>query len=238
MKQMFSAAVLIAIFCFNVFAQAVTVSCPEVKVLGPSRMWREGETAVFYALVGNRLTNEYKYFWSVTEGTIINGRETSKIDVNTIGLSGVNITAVVKVSGLPKACNDQASETGSVAPRPSGPHPDDQFSMSNKDVRHRLDNFFVELQNDPQSEGLIVLNFTNNTAAAKKRRYLKLISDHLRFRKMDPMRITFAILENADYEQTLAWRVRQGWMPLEKDKKYTLILAEYLKDRMPYLFKK
>jgi hypothetical protein len=106
-------------------------------------------------------------------------------------------------------------------------------------VRNRFDNFFIELQNDPQNEGLVILDFTAATTALKKHRYLKLILDHVKFRKMDPARFTFIISENESRDQTSLWRMPKGtWTSPEKDKNYTLVLGEYLREELPGLFKK
>lgn len=232
-------AIMLLILCFCVFAQSPDVPCPEVRVLGPARMWMPGEPAMFYVLVGNRLNNDYRYTWQVTIGNIEKGQETSSIQVSTNNLDGQNITAFVKVIGLPAGCNDKAAETGSVAAS-RVPHSDDAFPwLSDNDARNRLDNFFIALQNSPQNEGIVLLNFTAANTALKKRRYLKLILDHMTFRKMDPARLTFIIGENESRDQTSLWRMpKDTWTSPDKDKDHKLILGEYLREELPGLFKK
>lgn len=179
--------------------------CPTLSVTGPSSAVKAGEDMVFTANVSGGNCNP-TYNWSVSAGTITSGQGTPVIHVGTTGsMAGSNVTATVEVGGCCPGCNPNASETGSVAP-PNGPILTDEFgAVKDDDVRARLDSFFIELQNDPSSTGVIILYGSAKDQAKRK----KLIQNHIAFRKFDGGRITF-VDGGGDALNTKLYRVPAG----------------------------
>lgn len=179
--------------------------CPTLSVTGPSSAVRGGEDMVFTANVNGGSCNP-TYNWSVSAGTITSGQGTPVIHVSTnAGMAGSNITATIEVGGCCPECPRTASETGSIAPQ-DGPILTDEFgAMKDDDVRGRLDNYFIELQNDPNSTGVIILYGPAKDQAKRK----KLIQNHIAFRKFDASRITF-VDGGGDTLNTKLWRVPAG----------------------------
>jgi len=159
--------------------------CPTLSVTGPSAAVNAGEDMVFTANVNGGTCNP-TYNWSVSAGTITSGQGTPVIHVDTTGLSGSNVTATVEIGGCCAECPRNASETGIVASKPVSVKTDEFGVMKDDDVRGRLDNFFIDLQNDPTSKGYII-NYGTDKDKAKR---VKLINNHIAFRKFDASRIT------------------------------------------------
>lgn len=78
--------------------------------------------------------------------------------------------------------------------------------IPNGDFRSRMDNFFVELQNNPDSRGLIINYGSKREVAARE----KLIKNHIFFRKFDDSRISFINGGYSNEIKTQFWRVPEG----------------------------
>ncbi len=187
--------------------------------------------------VGNGLNGEYKYFWTLSAGPVSRGQGTPRIEISTDGMPSTNITATVKVSGLPKQCADTLSDTFAVQRHVCGLCYEEFNSLGADEIRGRLDNLFVELQNDPESEGLIQLFLRKKDSHAAKVRLVKLYFNHILFRKMDLTKITFAFVESKDdFQNIRLHRIPRGAdMPMENGS--TVIPAEYLKEQIPYVIR-
>ncbi|MBS1797012.1 MAG: hypothetical protein JSS81_24510 [Acidobacteria bacterium] len=92
-------------------AQTGNPPCPAIEIAGGGVV-RPGDPMSFSVKEAENLKLEYE--WTVSEGTIVEGRNGSSIKIDTTGLGGRNITATVKIKGLPANCADTASEIGSV----------------------------------------------------------------------------------------------------------------------------
>jgi hypothetical protein len=167
--------------------------CPTLSVTGPSSAVNAGEDMVFTANVNGGTCNP-TYDWAVSAGTISSGQGTPVIHVDTTGLSGSNITATVRIGGCCPECKSDASETGIVASKPVAVKTDEFGAEPHDKTRGRLDAFFVELQNDPSSKGIII----NYGSARDKAQRAKLINDHIKFRNFDGRRITIVDGGNGD----------------------------------------
>jgi len=97
------------------------------------------------------------YNWSVSAGTISSGQGTSSITVDTAGLGGQTVTATVEVGGLDPACSRTASCSTSVtAPAPPATKFDEYGNIRFNDEKARLDNYAIQLQNQPGAQGYII----------------------------------------------------------------------------------
>ena len=162
--------------------------CPSLSVTGPAGITEPGQSMTFTANVSGGTQASVTYNWSVSAGTISSGQGTPSITVDTTGLAGQTVTASLEIGGTDPSCNcpRTASESGPVAPKPTAPLIDEFGKLSNDDVRARLDNFFIELQNNPNNQGYIINYGTEKEVAARE----KLITNHINFRKFDRTRIT------------------------------------------------
>ena len=97
------------------------------------------------------------YNWSVSAGTITSGQGTSSITVDTDGLGGQTVTATVELGGLDPSCARTGScTTGIIAPVPPAVKFDEYGDITFNDEKARLDNYAIQLQNQPGSQGYII----------------------------------------------------------------------------------
>jgi len=127
----------------------VSVSCPDVV--------DEGQPVTFTANVtGGDPNVAATYNWSVSAGTITSGQGTPSITVDTTGQGGTAITATVNVGGYPPECNTSASCTTTPQRRAVARLFDQYGNIAFNDEKARLDNFAIQLQNEPGAQGYII----------------------------------------------------------------------------------
>ena len=165
-------------------------SCPSLTVNGPSGLTNPGEPMTFVANVSGGSGGDVTYNWSVSAGTIQSGQGTSSIIVDTTGLArGSNVTATVDIGGVPTDCGcpTTASDTGGI-PGEIGTTDVDQFGPQKDDeVKARVDNFYITLNNNPNAQGYIINYGTPAQIKARRAQIMKAIN----FRKYDASRVTF-----------------------------------------------
>ena len=123
----------------------VNVSCPDTADPGP---------ITFTANVSGGPGTQ-TYSWSVSAGTITSGQNTSSITVN--ASAGQTITATVDLGGLDPNCPKTFSCTTSIKAPPLECRKFDEYgNIRFNDEKARLDNFAIQLQNEPSSRGYII----------------------------------------------------------------------------------
>ena len=96
------------------------------------------------------------YNWTVSAGTIIAGQGTDTIKVDTKGLAGQTVRASLSMDGYNLEC---AADCAVTIPLPKAISRifDDYLDISRNDEKARLDNFGIELQNDPTATGYVIV---------------------------------------------------------------------------------
>lgn len=185
--------------------------CATVSVNGPAGITAPGATMTFTANLTGGTQESPTYNWTVTAGEIEAGQGTSTITVRVPAEGVNNITATVEVGGLCASCPNTGSETAGVAPPEVNPIPVDEFGkVPNDEVKVRIDNFYIELNNNPNAQGYII----NYGTPAQIRARRKQITDAIKFRKYDPNRIT--MVDGGDTGSgvnTKFWLVPEGATP-------------------------
>ena len=93
----------------------------------------------------------------MSAGTITSGQGTTSITVNTANLGGQTVTATVEVAGLDPSCSRTGSSSTGIKAPPKPPRKFDEYgNIRFNDEKARLDNFAVQLQNEPGSTGYII----------------------------------------------------------------------------------
>jgi hypothetical protein len=157
--------------------------------------------------------------WAVSAGEIIGGQGTYSITVDTWKAGGQSVTATVDVGGYHQSyyrdCKTSASCTIIEEP-PIRPRKLDEYGGINfNDERARLDNYAIELQNDPTAQGYLVCYGGRRSRAGEAQRRcdraMKYTSTY--FRGIDPMRL---VTVDAGYREQPAvelWVVPSGANP-------------------------
>lgn len=145
--------------------QPITKSpCPYPVNLSAPVTVNDGEVITFTADVAYSGTSALNYTWTVSPSNakILSGVGTPTIMVDSTGLGGQTITAVLVVddgSGE-AACRQTAQASTSVPALPPPPREGREFdeccNCSYDDQKARLDNLAVELQNDPSTTTYII----------------------------------------------------------------------------------
>jgi hypothetical protein len=176
--------------------------CPEVRVDCPSGITEAGTPITFTANVtGGAPGVTATYNWSVSAGTITGGQGTPSITVDTKGLGGQSITATVQVGGYPPECQTTASCTAQVGITAICRKFDEYGNIAFNDEKARLDNFAIQLQNEPGSQGYIV---AYGSCAGEAQRRADRAKDYLvTTRGLDPGRITVVAADNCAAELTV-----------------------------------
>ncbi|HKZ02916.1 MAG TPA: hypothetical protein VJ180_11780, partial [Pyrinomonadaceae bacterium] len=130
--------------------------CPTISVSCPADV-DQGTPITFTAsVVGGTGTPTYN--WTISAGTISSGQGTPTITVDTSTLGGQSVTATVELGGLDPACARTASCTTSVRPpKPVAVKFDEYGNIRFNDEKARLDNFAIQLQNQPSAQGYYIV---------------------------------------------------------------------------------
>ena len=164
--------------------------CPSLSVDGPAGVTNPGGTMTFTANVSGGSQESVTYNWTVSAGEISSGQGTPSITVQVpTEMSGGNITATVDIGGTDPTCNctTNASATAPVAEAPKPTQVDEFGKATDDDVKARIDNFYTQLNNNPNSQGYII----NYGTPAEIRRRRAQIVKAINFRKYDLSRVTF-----------------------------------------------
>ena len=131
--------------------------CPRIIVNCPADMLATGPVTFMLSVEGAIPLSRLTFTWAVSGGVITSGQSTQSITVDPTGINGQTLTATVDVEGLPAACPKSAScSTSPGCSLRSARKIDEYGDLSLGDEQARLDNFAVELQNDPTAQGYVM----------------------------------------------------------------------------------
>lgn len=205
-------------FCLSAFAQSELLPCSGVVVTGPNFTLQTGEVMTFTASIFSEVKyKDLKYIWAVDKGKIIKGQNTNTIQVSTEGLSDTTITAAVEIELLNQQCESIDSETGVIAPKIEKEWVDYYYRLSLSDELARIDSFLVGLNNNPNYEGYILITTGKNESFTDIKKHIRKLIKHIKFRKISPSRITFAIAKSEDRSTRLFNMFREEKPPKCED---------------------
>lgn len=188
--------------------------CPNISISGPETV-AVGAPITFTTTVNGGTPGVVPvYNWTVTAGTIVGGQGTTSITVDTAGLAGQSVTANLSVGGY-TGLNCSANFSVQIPRKISSILVDNYPPLKYDDEKARLDNFAIQLQNDPSAKGYIIVYGGPRTNAADKQKRLKRATDYLiSARGIDANRLV--TLEGAaprDQPTTELWVVPLGAEP-------------------------
>jgi hypothetical protein len=129
-------------------------TCPNVAIECPDRVV-VNEPLTFRSSVSGGSNVRQTYHWTVSAGQITDGQGTDTIRVDTTGLAGQSVTATLSMGGYNLDC----TATCTVQfPVPVECRKFDEFpSIAYNDLKARLDNYAIELQNDPTATAYVIV---------------------------------------------------------------------------------
>jgi hypothetical protein len=154
----------------EIVCPTVTISCPDAA--------SENAPATFTANVsGGSGGIRPTYNWTISAGHITSGQGTTSITVDTTGLAGQTLRASLDVVGYGTPCPASCATSIPIMNKPR--KFDEYYDIARNDEKARLDNFAIQLQSEPGSQGYIIVYPSRrakpNDAQARAQR----ISDYL-----------------------------------------------------------
>lgn len=204
-----------AITVRNSGAAPKPAACPKISVSSPTET-DEGQPITFTASVtGGDPDLTMTFNWVISAGTISSGQGTSTITVDTVNEGGRSVTATVQIGGLDAGCNNSAISTTGVKPKPYPARLFDRFgSLKQADRNARLDNFAIQLQNDPTEEGYIIGYGGRKSVKGAVAASLIKMKDYLGWtRGIELTRIVIVDLGIREVPTTELWIVPRGSTP-------------------------
>jgi len=129
--------------------------CPNVYITCPDRVELNQPVTFTSSVTGGSGNVTPNYVWTVSAGRIIEGQGTGSIKVDTTGLAGQTLRATLSMAGYPLDCSASCSISFPVPPKCKK---SDEFGqLAKSDEKARLDNFAIEMENDPSSTAYVVV---------------------------------------------------------------------------------
>ena len=183
---------------------AIEISCPTNVALDQPLTF----TSRYSGGVPANITPVYN--WTVSAGTIIEGQGTDTIKVDTKGLGGQTVRASLSMGGYNLDC---AADCAVSIPLPKiyGRKFDEFPDISRNDEKARLDNFGIELQNDPTSTGYVIVYPGRTSKRAEVQDHFGRVIEYLvNSRGMDRSRIKTIEGPKRDQLHVELWITPQG----------------------------
>lgn len=188
--------------------------CPAIEIVCPTDI-AMGQPITFTSrLTGGVPANTNAvYNWTVSAGTIIQGQGTETIKVDTAGLGGQTVRASLSVGGYNLEC---AADCGVAVPLPKLINRKfDEFpDISRNDEKARLDNYGIELQNDPTATAYVIVYPGRYGKSGEVQQHAGRIVDYLvNSRGLDKSRIVTLVGPKRDNLFVELWITPQGATP-------------------------
>ena len=188
--------------------------CPAIEIVCPTDI-AMGQPITFSSrLTGGVPANTSAvYNWTVSAGTIILGQGTETIKVDTAGLGGQTVRASLSVGGYNLEC---AADCGVAVPLPklSNKKFDEFPDISRNDEKARLDNYGIELQNDPTATAYVIVYPGRSGKKGEVQHHASRIVDYLvNSRGLDKSRIVTLVGPARDNLFVELWITPQGATP-------------------------
>jgi PKD domain-containing protein len=187
--------------------------CPTVTVASPQGGVKVGRPLDFQAAItGGNSELKPIYNWTVSSGSIVSGQGTTSIRVDTTGLAGQSVVAKVSLAGYPIDCSGSCVVEVPVVLEC---RKFDEFpALARNDEKARLDNYAIELQNDPSATAYVVVHAGKMGRAADVQKHTTRITDYLiNSRAIDGHRIVTLVGSVGPQLLVELWVCPQGATP-------------------------
>lgn len=187
--------------------------CPAVAVTGPSAVGIDQPVTFTSSYNGGTPGITPVYNWTVSAGTILEGQGTDRIKVDTTGLSGQTIRASLSLGGYNLECAADYAVTMPV-PKLISRRFDEFPDIARNDEKARLDNFAIELQNDPSATAYVIVYPGNANKRGEVQEHSGRVVEYLvNSRGLDQRRIVTLVGPKRDQLHVELWLTPQGATP-------------------------
>lgn len=193
---------------------AVQPVCPAIEISCPTDVGIDQPLTFTSRYSGGIPANVTPvYNWTVSAGTIISGQGTDTIRVDTTGLAGQSVRASLSMGGYNLECSAECSITIPL-PKPYSKKFDEFPDISRNDEKARLDNFGIELQNDPTATAYVIVYPGRSSKRGEVQYHASRIVDYLvNSRHLDQRRIVTLVGPARDELFVELWITPQGATP-------------------------
>jgi hypothetical protein len=193
---------------------AVRPVCPAVEIVCPTSVALDQPLTFSSRVTGGVPANvAAAYNWTVSAGTIISGQGTDTIKVDTTGLGGQTIRASLSVGGYNLEC---AADCAVSIPLPKlSSRKFDEFpDIARNDEKARLDNYGIELQNDPTATAYVIVYPGRSGKRGEVQQHFGRVIEYLvNSRGLDKSRFVTLVGPARDSLQVELWITPQGATP-------------------------
>jgi hypothetical protein len=184
-------------------------SCPTVRISCPENTVAGAPVDFSATISGGTPSASPAYNWVVSAGTIVSGQGTNSIRVDTTGLAGQSVTATLSMGGYSLDCSDTCTIQ---FPAPIECRKFDEFpDIARNDEKARLDNFVIDLQNDPSSTGYVIVHPGTKGRPDEVQKHTSRVTDYLvNSRGMDGRRIVTLVGSPRPELMVELWTCPQG----------------------------
>ena len=187
--------------------------CPAVEVTCPTTIGIDQPMTFTSRYTGGTAGISPVYNWTVSAGTIIEGQGTDTIKVDTTGMAGQTIRASLSLGGYNLECAADCAVSIPV-PKLTSRRFDEFPDISRNDEKARLDNFGIELQNDPSAVGYIIVYPGKSGKRGEVQAHAGRIVDYLvNSRGLDQHRITTLVGPARNELHVELWVTPRGAAP-------------------------
>ena len=188
------------------------IFCPNVIVSCPDAASENAPTKFTATISGGSPGITPSYNWTVSAGRIISGQGTPSITVDTTGLAGQSIRANLEVGGYGMRCPSSCAIPIPIVNKPR--KFDEYYDIARNDEKARLDNYAIQLQSEPGSQGLIFVYPSSKARPNEAQARAKRISDYLvNSRGIDASRFTVTMEAAGEDWLFELWIVPAGATP-------------------------
>ena len=188
------------------------IICPNVTISCPERGTEDAPITFTATLTGGTTTIRPTYHWTISAGQIISGQGTPSITVDTKGVGGQSVRANLDVGGFGTPC--PANCATAIETVNKSRKFDEYYDIARNDEKARLDNYAIQLQSEPGSQGYIIVYPSRRARANEAQARATRISDYLvNSRGMDASRFTVTMGPQREDWLFELWIVPQGAAP-------------------------
>jgi len=206
--QAFSSVTVLVNACAPVrpVCPAVEISCPTAVAIDKPLTFTSRST-------GGTAGITPVYNWTVSAGTITAGQGTDTITVDTTGLAGQTIRASLSVGGYNLECAADCAVSIPV-PKLTSRRFDEFPDIARNDEKARLDNFAIEMQNDPTATAYVIVYPGKSGKRGEVQQHAIRVVDYLvNSRGLDQRRIVTLVGPARDQLDVELWITPQGATP-------------------------
>ena len=187
--------------------------CPAVEISCPTAVVTDKALTFTSHYTGGTPGITPVYNWTVSAGTIIAGQGTDTIKVDTTGLAGQTVHASLSLDGYNLECAADCAVSIPV-PKAASRRFDEFPDITRNDEKARLDNFVIELQNDPTATAYVIVYPGKSSKRGEVQQHAARVVDYaVNSRGLDQHRIVTLVGPVRDELSVELWVTPQGATP-------------------------